>query len=778
MNLKPQLIRFILPLLAFLSLPAGAADKPAHIGYVYPAGATQGSSVTVKIGGENVYGAKTALVSGAGVTAEIIDSKDPNAGQLDPKQKNKKKNEAVIDEIITVKITVAPDAEPGDRDLCLATTNMMSNKLVFQVGQLPEVLEKEPNNKLKTAMVLPAMPVEVNGQIMPGDTDWYKIKAVKGQRLVIAVSARALLPYIADGVPGWFEAIVSLYDAKGRELSVADNYHFNQDPVLFFDVPEDGDYAVSVRDTLYRGREDFVYRMSLGELPFITGIFPLGAPLGTLPVPVRLSGANLTGDSMLVPVDSMVPPTRSVVVTNKALLSNRCLFTVGDGEELIETKPATKKRNARAVDLPLVINGCIRSPGEKHYFKFQGTKGETVCLEVFARRLGSSLDSHVMLLNRKGKKLAENDDVKDKGEGFITHQSDSALTAVLPDDGTYTVVIKDTQGKGGDDYPYRLRLGPPKPDFELRITPAAVMMPRNGSAQVTVYAIRRNGFSGAIRLSLGDSLDGIVLDAPMLPAGMDKINLTLSSSGKAAGVLAPHLFGTAEVEGKIITRQAVPAENLMQAFLYQHLFPFHEETVLVTSAPAPFFIREHLSTNSVVELPLGKDVNIPVTVTRSPGYAGPIRLQLVDAPKGISLRSGMIPAKKDSAVITFRAESKTVTNVQGTIVYSGTMQIEREATPEERAMREAKAAREKKAREAAAGVTNAPVSSAVSSNALVKTVSGTPAKVEDKDKRVMVNRPVVLTCPAISYRIIDRIEQKATDAKSVNPPNAKTSHDK
>ena len=91
MNLKPQLIGFILPLLAILSLPAGAVDKPAHIGYVYPAGAAPGSSGTVKIGGENVYGAKTALVSGAGVTAEIIDSKDPNAGQLDPKQKNKKK---------------------------------------------------------------------------------------------------------------------------------------------------------------------------------------------------------------------------------------------------------------------------------------------------------------------------------------------------------------------------------------------------------------------------------------------------------------------------------------------------------------------------------------------------------------------------------------------------------------------------------------------------------------------------------------------------------------
>jgi hypothetical protein len=30
------------------------------------------------------------------------------------------------------------------------------------------------------------------------------------------------------------------------------------------------------RDALYRGREDFVYRIAIGELPFVTDIFPLG----------------------------------------------------------------------------------------------------------------------------------------------------------------------------------------------------------------------------------------------------------------------------------------------------------------------------------------------------------------------------------------------------------------------------------------------------------------------------------------------------------------------
>ena len=37
---------------------------------------------------------------------------------------------------------------------------------------------------------------------------------------------------------------------------------------------------MEIKDALYRGREDFVYRITIGELPFVTGIFPLGGRAG------------------------------------------------------------------------------------------------------------------------------------------------------------------------------------------------------------------------------------------------------------------------------------------------------------------------------------------------------------------------------------------------------------------------------------------------------------------------------------------------------------------
>ena len=40
---------------------------------------------------------------------------------------------------------------------------------------------------------------------------------------------------------------------------------------------------LAINDAIYRGREDFVYRVTVGELPFVTSIFPLGRPRGRPP---------------------------------------------------------------------------------------------------------------------------------------------------------------------------------------------------------------------------------------------------------------------------------------------------------------------------------------------------------------------------------------------------------------------------------------------------------------------------------------------------------------
>lgn len=658
----------------------GEPERRVYIGYVYPAGGQQGTTFEVKLGGEYIYGATAAVVSGTGVTAEVVDSVDPSAGKDPENKKKRKRSQAVIDETVTVKITAQSNTVPGDREIRLLTPDGPSNPLMFQIGQLPEIREVEPNEKHGKACKLPDLPVVANGQIMSGsDVDMFVFTARQGQCLVIEVAARHLIPYLADAVPGWFQPTLTLYDARNREVAFVDDYRFNPDPVMFYDVPTNGEYRLAIRDSISRGRADFVYRIKIGELPFITGIFPLGAQRGNAPFVVKLTGKNLPGDTAPLNIDLEAPCVAPVSVTRNGLVSTPVLFAVGSLPEAMEDETMTRKTDGQPLVLPVVVNGRIGVPGESDFYRFDGKNGECIFLEVRARRLGSPLDSCVVVSNAHGDRLGENDDVKDRTEGLLTHQPDSELLCVLSEDGPCTVRLFDSQGKGGEEYAYRLSVGSQVPDFALRATPSSLGVAKGGSALLTVHAIRKCGFAGEIRLALDStSPSGFTVDGAVIPEGTNKVRVTISAPEDAAqAAICPRLSGTAVIDGETISREVVPADDMMQAFIYQHLVPAKDCLLTVGSTSTPFrLVLEPLS-KGYLELPPGKEVSFKVEVFRQPGFDASIKLQLEDQPKGITLRKGVIPAGKDSASITVRTENSVSAVLQGNLILTGIMWLEK-----------------------------------------------------------------------------------------------------
>ena len=141
-------------------------------------------------------------------------------------------------------------------------------------------------------------------------------------------------------------------------------------------------------------------------------------------------------------------------------------------------------------------------------FRFEGRAGDTIVAEVYARRLDSPLDSVLKLTDAAGKQLAFNDDHEDKGAGLDTHHADSYLMATLPADGAFYIHIGDAQHQGGPEYAYRLRISPPRPDFALRVVPSSLSVRGGASVPLTVYALRRDGFTNEITLSLKDAPAG------------------------------------------------------------------------------------------------------------------------------------------------------------------------------------------------------------------------------------------------------------------------------
>jgi hypothetical protein len=600
--------------LLFLTL-AHAQNNGPQVGYVYPAGCKQGTTVTVIVGGRQMPEVSAVYFSGTGLTAKVIGQEKPLSQEDRVKLRDEltelKKKDAppssgdrikeidlllaqvqrgavtpALQDTVMLEVTAAPDATIGRRDLRLLGKSGLSIPLVFMVGDLREVSfpsvsaitprpaagsSRAVAETLSGALSV-TLPVVVNGQILPGETDRIRFAGRRGEKLVVAVHARALIPYLADAVPGWFQAAVSLLDAEGRELAYADDFRYQADPVLAYQLPGDGDYTLVVQDSLHRGREDFVYRVAIGELPFISGMFPLGGVPGR-EIDFALNGWNLPAQvrHTRLPAEEGV---RSLDVGRCASATGKVEVAVDDLPECGETESNDTNERAQVITLPMIVNGRIERVGDEDWFQFKAKAGEALVVDVMARRLRSPLDGTLQVFDPRGGVLAANDDNDDKADGLSTHHADPRVPFTVPEDGTYRVRLADAQHRGGRDYTYRLRVGAPRPDFALRMVPSSATVRPGGSAKVTVFAMRYDGFAGEITLALHDAPAGYRLSKAIIPGNADRVELTLNTPKEAAGdVVALEMDGSAGIAGAGVQHRAVPADDRMQAFFYRHLVP-------------------------------------------------------------------------------------------------------------------------------------------------------------------------------------------------------------
>jgi hypothetical protein len=297
--------------------------------------------------------------------------------------------------------------------------------------------------------------------------------------------------------------------------------------------------------------------------------------------------------------------------------------------------------------------------------------------EVYARRLGSPLDSELKLTDADGKQLAYNDDHEDPAFGLETHHADSWLRATLPASGTYYLYLGDVQQKGGPDYGYRLRLSPPRPDFELRVTPSSLNLRAGTSAAVTVHAIRRDGFSGEIALSLKGAPAGFAIGGGLQPANQDEVKVTLKApAARLEGPVNLTVEGRALIQGKAVVHAAAPADDQMQAFSYRHLVTARE---LLASVLARRQGRSDIKVLSAlpVKIPAGGTATVRVGLPVET-VAGKVVLELTDPPEGIAIAS--VTAIREGTEVLLRCDAaKVKPGLKGNLILNGF--VEREAAP-------------------------------------------------------------------------------------------------
>lgn len=157
---------------------------------------------------------------------------------------------------------VEPDADLGPHEIWIEDQSGTLAPVSFVVGDLPESLQAEPNDKLEQAQPV-TIPATVNGRIdRDGEEDWYRFSVEAGRSLAFSIDA--------EKYGSSLDAQLVVKDASGKTLASGDDAKWpgrplNRDPSLHHTFKEAGQYFLRVGSLYRTGGEDHGYRLSIRE---------------------------------------------------------------------------------------------------------------------------------------------------------------------------------------------------------------------------------------------------------------------------------------------------------------------------------------------------------------------------------------------------------------------------------------------------------------------------------------------------------------------------------
>jgi hypothetical protein len=632
--------------------PAFAQPVPKATS-LFPDWVQRGTTSIVVLEGENLAQVNGFIFSGEkGLTATnaappaYAVSIEASRGGIVPADNDEK--------TVRVGVTVAEEAPLGPREMRVITPGGVSSPVTLNVGFLPELTTKEPNHSTNEAQQV-ELPAALNGVIRESaQSNFYRFKARKGQRLIFDAFAfragSALDPSLA------------LLDVSGRELLRSEDVN-GLDSLIDFDVPEDGEYLLSIRDFRYQAGKDFKYRIVAGELPYLDSIFPLGAQRGQT-AEVALRGRNLEGlSTMKLRIEPNAPlGQQEIRAHTTGGFSNPILFEVGDLPEYSETEPNNTATNANKITPPVVISGRVSGEKDVDQFTFKAEKGQQLILEVVASRFGSPLDAVLTLTDAAGKVIQENDDAVG---------ADARVEQTFAEAGEYVVRIRDLLGRNGEDFGYRLSIRPPRPDFTVNFFPDAVRLNRGSCAVFGVEVQRQGGFGGPVKVWLEDLPAGVSAEPLLVPADgtVSPMIILHASEDAPLGHRPVKMAAGGVINGQKAVREGRPQSNgraVREAF--------------VTVLDRPAFTLEPVSLSARTEQ--NQTTSVDVMVHRHDGFMGEIQVTAEGFSSGkepltknVDLQPVTVKVPDSRATLNLKAKPDSETSTR-MIVFRGEAKVD------------------------------------------------------------------------------------------------------
>jgi WD40 repeat protein len=354
---------------------------------ISPRSAVRGQTVKLTLSGQNIAGTTKVWVTPSSLAIRLL---PPDLDKV---------NQRICE------VDLPADFTPGLVTLRLQTPLGMTGSKSFHVSPFAEVAEQEPNN-LPAQATAASLPATLTGTINArGDRDLFGFEGAEGQELVFQLVG----PHLGSALQG---RLTVRDAADGRALASEVRRTGRSDVVLGVRLPHAGRYLLEVADRDNTGGGNHFYLIHAGVFPLVTGVFPLAVRAGadTAPREGELRGFALEGFH-LADVDPVAIPTVPQV-TNVAVgqgdrvALNRPRIEASAHVEFVEREPNDSPNTAHELPVPSGVSGHIAPregvSNDVDHFRFAARRDVPLTLEVFARRLGSPLDSVIEIQDASG----------------------------------------------------------------------------------------------------------------------------------------------------------------------------------------------------------------------------------------------------------------------------------------------------------------------------------------------------------------------------------------
>ncbi len=640
--------QFLLLVLIFIATATvtWAQIAPPYLTTISPTGARRGGKAVLTVEGYNLTDASEILWNRPGISGSILLNSEVAREQPRPSNDPTKKFEGdrATRNRLQIEINVTPEAELGIYSFRLKTPLGTSSLGRIYISGLRETAEKEMNDSLADAQSL-MLPTTVVGEMQrKGDNDYFKFKAKVGQQIVCNV--------VASGFGSKLDSVLTLFDDQGRLLAHNNDYTGQRDALLAYTIKADGEYALRVTDLQKDGQPamsaqlQYAYRLNIGELPFLTDVFPLGVKQAATSE-MAVSGFNLGVSKTTVKAPANANWNDSIalnLVTTQGQTYNTARLAIGRAPEIVESSADKTLAVPQSVTLPVTINGRIWNgpdwngsdttparPGQDFY-RFTARKGQPLILEVEAQRYGSPLDAVIEIYDAAGKLVPR---------ALLRCLLETQQTLNDRDSASRGIRLLSWNGINVNDY---LLIGnellqvdalPKGPDEDTFFKSFAGQ--RLGFLDTTPEAHAAN--TSLYKVSIHPP------DAQLSSNGLPVVTLYYrNDDGGPMYGKDSRLSFTAPADGSYTVRIRDVRGMQGERFAYR----------LTIRQPAPDFVLSVDPENPNV--PRGAALPLTVTAFRTEGFDSDIEVKLLDLPNGFTATRGTIRAGMNSTVLLLLAD--------------------------------------------------------------------------------------------------------------------------